>query len=177
MSSFIFDTSSGVTTSWERTKKIVVTYRINAMRMCKDTQVDRHLSRRQKANPNHEGKSKNPANPIKVEIVYTRIYMRKPEIACTCYLLNEFVRIEFECRFLPRNEGVCKWLCELGHIELIVPKSAIANDIDENVVFKFLSEIQCQFASEGNGLWIFCVDMNNGRFDGFRDVSTIFTTS
>ena len=71
------------------------------------------------------------------------------------------------------NDGIHFRLRRRRLIGFIVAATAIANEVDNNVLAEFIAEVQGELSNEKYGLWIVRVDVENRRLNHARNVCTV----
>ena len=81
-------------------------------------------------------------------------------------VLSEWSELVFDCLVHAR-------LSEHWLIGLIMAVSAVADDIDHDVLLELGSPVGCQLANECDGFDVIAVDMEDGCIDGFGDIRAV----
>ena len=64
-------------------------------------------------------------------------------------------------------------LCEEGLVLLVVPKSSVSDDIDENVFLEFLFISDCDLHASVKQVRLVCIYVNYRRTDDFGNLGAV----
>ncbi len=91
-----------------------------------------------------------------------------------CDLISfQFVGVDFTRRrmlfdFLVHQRLGCAWL-----VGFVVAVTAVAHQIDKDIAFKGITEVQRQTGHKSDGFRIVRIDVENRRLDHFTDIGAV----
>ncbi|KAI3492962.1 hypothetical protein L1887_42337 [Cichorium endivia] len=89
---------------------------------------------------------------------------------CEAALLDEAGGVLCEGGVLLCDGGVHAWLGEGGLVGLVVTVSAVADEVDDDVLLEGGAPVCGELGDEGDGLDVVAVDVEDGGVDGFGNV-------
>ena len=114
-----------------------------------------------------------------------RLFEAVLEVGLCCFELvlgdvtttHERFGVERADTALRFNQVVHQRLRHRRVVTLVVATASVTHEVDDDVGVEFLAVLERHFCHAKNSFGVVTVDVENGRLDGFRDVSGIDTAA
>lgn len=93
---------------------------------------------------------------------------------CCYFFLFQFVSIDFVWCWMFFDFLIYQWLGCVWFVGFVVVVMVVVYQVDEDIMFKGVMEIECQMGYKGNGFWIICVNVENWCLNYFIDISIVW---